>query len=394
MNCAEKSQLSSSSQKVQVQSWQTKNKGIEVDLVSKVTHTLDRITLPWMWLRDHCRCSACLTSTAQRECDVFIGWEKFRWEEVLVDTDIAGLIIQWQDNHRSYFSYDWLWGILHIENSVAVDPRKYWSDDLPSLDYRNVLGTDIGLRQLVEHIAQVGVCKVTGAKPSKAEAAQLIQRIAYLRQSHFGNLVEINPSSNSGYDETHLHTDGAFNYDPPGIKLVQCLDKNTSPCEMIFVDALALVDKMKSEAPQTLSLLQNNPVSYQYLRHDINLITSDPIVTLDSYDRLKRIRYNRKAQLPFSEQDLPKKQAFTTAFKQFESWVEEKSQQRKICLNPGEMVLWNNWRILHGGSAMNGNHHLAMCMANMEDFHSRLRIIQNKSDQRPVPQAREKKGGC
>ncbi|NEO80258.1 TauD/TfdA family dioxygenase [Moorena sp. SIO4G3] len=392
MNCAEKYQLSSSSQNVKVQSWQTSDKGIEVDFVSKFTNNFDRVTLPWMWLRDHCQCSECFTSSAQREYDVFIGWEKFRWEEVVVDTDTAGLIIQWQDNHKSYFSYDWLWGMLNLENSVAVDERKYWSDDLPSLDYRSVIDTDIGLRHLVEHLTKVGVCKVIGAKASKAEAAQLMHRIAYLRQSSLGNIIEIKPSINSDYDETHLHTDGAFNYDPPGIKLVQCLDQSTSPWEMIFVDGLALVDRIKSEAPQTLSLLQNNPVSYQYLRQDINLIASDPIVTLDSYDRLKRIRYNPKAQLPVAEQDLLNKQALQAALKQFEAWVEDQSQQRKLSLNSGEMVLWDNWRVLHGGSAMNGNHYLAMCTANMEDFHSRLRVIQNQSYQRPVPQAREKKG--
>ncbi|NEO96900.1 MAG: DUF971 domain-containing protein, partial [Moorea sp. SIO3G5] len=187
MNCAEKSQLSSSSQNVKVQSWQTSDKGIEVDFVSKFTNNFDRVTLPWMWLRDHCQCSECFTSSAQREYDVFIGWEKFRWEEVVVDNDTAGLIIQWQDNHKSYFSYDWLWGMLNLENSVAVDERKYWSNDLPSLDYRSVIDTDIGLRHLVEHLTKVGVCKVIGAKASKAEAAQLMQRIAYLRQSNWGD---------------------------------------------------------------------------------------------------------------------------------------------------------------------------------------------------------------
>lgn len=391
MNCTEKSQLSSFDT-LHIQSWQTGDKGIEVDYVSGVTNTLNRVSLPWMWLRDHCQCSSCFTATAQRECDVFIGWDNFRWEEIFVDTDTAGLIIRWQDNHKSYFSYDWLGKMLNIENSVAVDERIYWTNDFPSLDYRNVLDTDIGLKQLVESIAQVGVCKVTGATPSQTEAAQLMQRIAYLRQSHFGNLVEINPSSNSGYDQTQIHTEGTFNYDPPGIKLVQCLDKNTSPCELILVDGLALVDRIKREAPQTLHLLQNHRVSYQYLNQDINLIASDSVVTLDRYNRLKRIRYNRKTQRPFAEPYLAKKQAFTAAFEQFEAWIEQESKGRKLSLNPGEMVLWDNWRVLHGGGAMDGTHHLAVCLSNMEDFHSRLRVIQSKSDQRPVPLAREKKG--
>ena len=387
MNSAEKLQLSSSSQKIQVQSWNTSDKGIEVYFIPN----LDAIDFPWMWLRDHCQCSSCFTSTAQREYDAFIGWDKFKWEKVVVDTDSAGFIVQWQDNHTSYFSYHWLWEMLNTENFVPVDERRYWTNDLPIVDYQSVLNTDAGLRHLVEHLAQVGVCKVIGAKPSQAQVAQLMHRISYLRQSIFGDIIEIKPSSHLHYDETHIHTDGAFNYDPPGIKLVQCLEKSTSPCEIIFVDGLGLVDRMKSEAPPTLNLLQNCIVSYQYMSHDINLIASDSIVTLDRHNHLKRIRYNPKIKLPFVEQDAQKKQALQVALKQFDAWLLEESQQRKISLSPGEMVLWDNWRVLHGGSAMDGNHYLSVCMSNMEDFHSRLRVIRTKSDQRPVPQAREKR---
>ena len=391
MNCTEESLLSSSSVKFQVQSWHTSDKGIEIDLVSNVTKNLDKFSLPWMWLRDHCQCSSCFTTTAQRESDIFIEWDRFNWKKVDVETDSAGFLIQWQDEHTSYFSYQWLGKILNINNIVSVDDRKYWSNNLPTIDYQSVIDTDIGLKYLLENLAHFGVCKVIGAEPIKAQAGQLIQRFSYLRQSIFGDIVEIKPSSDSNDDQTHIHTDGTFNYDPPGIKLVQSLETNSVSCKMVFVDGLAVVDKIKNKSPQTLNLLQNEIASYQYIMQDINLIVSEPIVILDKNRCLQRIRYNPKLRVPFNETDVQKTQVLETLEKKFKEYIEEEAQKLTISLSSGEMVLWDNWRVLHGGSAMNGNHNLAVCIANMEDFHSRLRVIQNKNYQRPIPQPREKK---
>ena len=378
------------SQQVQVQSWHANDRGIEVYFDSEVTKNLDRFSFPWMWLRDHCQCNSCFTMTAQRESDIFIEWDRFDWKKVDIETDSAGFIIQWQDGHTSYFTYQWLEKILNLKNVASVDNRKYWSDNLPIVDYQSVIDTDTGLRSLVENLAHFGVCKVIGAVPIKAQAGQLIQRISYLRQSTLGDIVEIKPSSDSRDDQTHLHTDGTFNYDPPGIKLVQSLETNSPACEMVFVDGLAVVEKIKNKSPQTLNSLQNEIASYQYIRQGINLIASEPIVRLDKNCYLQRIRYNPKLRVSFNETDVQKKQVLETAERKFQEYIESESQKLIISLSAGEMVLWDNWRVLHGGSAMNGNHNLAVCIANMEDFHSHLRVIQNKNYQRPIPQPRQK----
>lgn len=386
MNCTEKDQLSSSKR---FQSWQTNSQGIEVYFDPKVTKNVAKVCFPWMWLRDHCQCSSCFTATAQRESDVFLEWDRFDWEKLDVETDSAGFIIQWQDGHTSYFADEWLEKML-IKNVAPIDNRKYWSDCLPIVDYQSVIDTDLGLRHLVENLAQFGVCKVTGAESIKAQASQLMQRISYLRQSVLGDIFEIKPSSDSNDDETHLHTDGTFNYDPPGIKLVQCLEKKTTSCQMVFVDGLAVVEKMKDESPQTLNLLQNEMASYQYIGQDIHLMASEPTVILDSNLCLKRIRYNPKLKLPLNKSDAQTKQAGEIAERKFKEYLEDEAFEQTISLSSGEMVLWDNWRVLHGGSAMNGNHHLAVCIANMEDFHSHLRVIQDQNYQRPVPQPRTK----
>jgi len=384
MNYIETDQLS---QSFPVKSWKTNHKGIEVNFLSKVNKDLDQVCLPWMWLRDHCQCPSCYTVTAQRECDVFIDWDNFEWQKVIVDTNSSGFVIQWHDKHISNFSYNWLGEILNIKNVLPPDEQKSWTNNLPILDYDHVLETETGLNDLLQHLTQEGICKVIGAKPSQDYPKQLMERISYLRNTILGNIVEIEPSTNGDYDESHLHTEGVFNYDSPGIKLVQYLGQNNLPCEMIFVDGCAVIDKMKNEQPQILDLLQNSIVSYRYLSQDIDLIASEPIINLEN-NRLKRIRYNPKLQLSLTEKELSQKQELQIALEQFQNLLNEESQQKTISLKQGEIIIWDNWRILHGGSLMNGNHHFAACLSNREDFDSCVRVNQNKSYKRPIPLAR------
>lgn len=375
------------SQTFQMKSWKINAQGIEVNFVSQVDNDVNKICLPWMWLRDHCQCRSCFTATAQRECDVFIDWDDFQWQKVIVDTNSSGFVIQWHDKHISHFSHNWLGEMLNIKKYVPQYQQKDWTNNLPILDYHYVLETETGFNDLLKHLTEEGICKIIGAKSSKDQARQLMQRISYLRQSIFGNIIEIKPSINGDYDESHLHTDGAFNYDPPGIKLVQYIATNDLPCEMIFVDGCAVIDKMKNEYPQMLNLLQKSIVSHRYLSQDIDLIASEPIINLEN-NLLKRIRYNPKLQVTFTVKEPLQEQELQIALEQFQTLIEEEYQQKTISLNLGEIVIWDNWRILHGGSLLNGNHHFAVCLSNKEDFDSCVRVNQNKSDKRPVPLAR------
>ena len=67
--------------------------------------------------------------------------------------------------------------------------------------------------------------------------------------------------------------------------------------------------------------------------------------------------------------------AFYQALRVFNRLIEDPDNQLKLRLEPGELVLFDNWRVLHGREAFEGKRQLIGCYFNREDFESRLRLL-------------------
>lgn len=48
----------------------------------------------------------------------------------------------------------------------------------------------------------------------------------------------------------------------------------------------------------------------------------------------------------------------------------------KHCLQPGNVVIYNNWRILHGRTQFTGKRYFGGCYISMSEFLSKARILQ------------------
>jgi len=65
--------------------------------------------------------------------------------------------------------------------------------------------------------------------------------------------------------------------------------------------------------------------------------------------------------------------ALYQAIKVFDSKANDHSMQWRQILEPGQMLVFDNWRILHGRAAFRGEREMAGCYVNREDYESKLR---------------------
>ena len=49
--------------------------------------------------------------------------------------------------------------------------------------------------------------------------------------------------------------------------------------------------------------------------------------------------------------------------------------QVRFTLVPGEVLVIDNWRLLHGRAEFDGERHVCGCYLNREDYESRLRVL-------------------
>ena len=97
-----------------------------------------------------------------------------------------------------------------------------------------------------------------------------------------------------------------------------------------------------------------------------------PIFKLDNKE-LVQVSFNNYDRTEFRiEEKVTNK--FYEAIKKFDELANSDKFQWRHILKPGELLIFNNWRILHGRGSFNGKRKMAGCYINMEDFISACKI--------------------
>ena len=108
----------------------------------------------------------------------------------------------------------------------------------------------------------------------------------------------------------------------------------------------------------------------KYVGDGVILEAKRPIFKLDN-EELVQVSFNNydRAEFRIEEKATNK---FYEAIKKFDELANSDKFQWRHVLKPGELLIFNNWRILHGRGSFNGKRKMAGCYINMEDFMSCL----------------------
>ncbi len=112
----------------------------------------------------------------------------------------------------------------------------------------------------------------------------------------------------------------------------------------------------------------------QYVGDGSHLMAARPVFRHDHEDALVQVSFNNYDRAPFL---LPPAEmvAFYDALRAFEALANDHRLQWRRVLRPGEAMLFDNWRVLHGRAAYSGHRRMAGGYVNREDFESRLRLF-------------------
>ena len=94
---------------------------------------------------------------------------------------------------------------------------------------------------------------------------------------------------------------------------------------------------------------------------------------LDDKNQITQISFNNYDRAPFRlNPELTK--IFYEAISLFDNLANSKQYQWRHILKPGELLIFNNWRVLHGRGSFNGKRKIKGCYINKEDFDSSCKI--------------------
>ncbi len=383
--------------------------------MTRLSNEGTQVTLRWndgtsscfhaIWLRDNCRCSHCgEPSTGRRtlrlsQIDLSVTLTDAR----LVQSGSGECIrVAWSDGHQGEFGTVWLKEHAYDARSRRMKSfhPALWTNGLrenpPSMPFEEVMTADSAFFDLLNIIKNHGLCLVDGASASPGTAEKLARRIGFLQTSNYGKVMDLiadkrHRSMANDADPLKPHTDEPYRASPPGILLFHCVEAGEDGVgTSTFLDGFEAAETLKREDPEGFSALtRNNQTFRRFFDGDVDLICEFPVISTDQFGNVCGVRVNDRVAAPTCI-DPGQITDYYRGMKRFLQLSEDPDRMIRKILEPGDIAIFDNHRILHGRTRLKfrGRRWLQWVQVERGDFYSTLRILSDKlernKDARPL----------
>ena len=335
-----------------------------------------------IWLRDHAKDKDSWDSRSnQRKIFTANLDPKLYIKEANLKDDGKSIDILWSDlkkpiNYPSSFFLKNFKTLKKNETNLKIWQKKDLGNDIYH-DFENVISKD-GYKTFLNKLHKFGFVVVQNCKTEMSSVEKIANKIGYVRETIFGGLWSFESNqdmADSAYTQEELrpHTDSTYSNDAPGLQLLLCCHYNATGGESIMVDGFKIAENIKQESKDLFNLLSEIEVKGQYIGDGVFLEAKRPILRLNDKRKLIQVSFNNYDRAEFRIED-KKTLNFYEAIRKFDLMADNKNFQWRHILKPGELLIFNNWRILHGRGAFKGERKISGCYINKEDFDSSCRL--------------------
>lgn len=300
--------------------------------------------------------------------------EEIAPQELGYDARRDALRVRWNDGSPvAHYTRSWL--AAHAYGRAAMR-----ADELPTSPERltRVVSAGASLAEEAAHaLAQVrrDGFAILRLQQTQEEALAATERWIeafsraglQLRPTHFGRIEDLRPdnTTNANNDQLgyttapiDLHTDQPFIAAPPRYQLLQGIVPAAQGGENAFVDAYLAARLLRAYDEEAHALLATTAVRFHRKQKAFESVIEAPILAYQDPDREQlegfcvRFSYFTLAphRLPFA-----KMKSYYRAYNQFARLVREPAHQVVAKLAPGDIVLYDNHRVLHARKPFSGS---------------------------------------
>jgi gamma-butyrobetaine dioxygenase len=360
---------------------------LETDPPRVIAQAATRTTdLPALWLRERCQDPANLDPDTQQRL-----FDPHRLPEDLALVRVEGAgenraRLSFSDGYSGEYELSRLADELGREDGLPQEIP--WRADLAldavSMDGRTLDEEEARLTA-VETFLTHGVVIMRNLATDPECILEVALRFGHVRETNFGRLFEVysRPGSNDlAYRPVPLgaHTDNPYREPVPGVQLLHCLVNETTGGWSTLVDSLSVAEALREEDPEGLQLLASTPVRFRFIDANEELIEQRPIVQRDINGRMTGMHYSPRLDY------LPLLDAATTrrlqrARRRLSELFADPRFELRFPLRAGELMMFNNSRVLHGRTAYDpneGRRHLQGCYIDLDGPRSLYRTLGRK----------------
>jgi trimethyllysine dioxygenase len=276
--------------------------------------------------------------------------------------------------------------------------QHFWGSEikeaLPTIAYEDIMASDEGVGRWLTQIHTYGFSLVDGTPIDPDKTQSLLERIAFIRQTHYGGFYDFTADLAHGdlaYTNIALppHNDTTYFSDPAGLQMFHLLEFDGTGGESLLVDGFKAAKQLRQDHSKAYSTLSRVRVPTHSAGDIDKCITPSigggafPILNHDpATGLLSQVRYNnedRSTMTTFT--DDRELEEFYEALQIWHALLVSKEMMLQFPMKPGQALIFDNWRVLHGRTAFDATkRRICGGYVNMDDYQSRRRLTTRGRD--------------
>jgi gamma-butyrobetaine dioxygenase len=275
-------------------------------------------------------------------------------------------------------------GRLRTVLGTAAHPTELWPTPGPiaaawPLPFKDYLGDDAARREVLARVRRWGLAFLdsVGREPGAVERA--VEAFGFVRETNYGRTfdVRIEPKAgNLAYTDRplDLHTDNPYRDPVPTVQLLHAIVADADGGETVFVDGFAHAEALRREAPAAFERLACTPVRYSFADETgARWSHQAPVLGVTAAGEVEVVRLNHRS-LDLAHGEPEAVDAWYDAYLAYYRRLHDPAAAFGRRLAPGEMVIFDNRRIVHGRRALASDspRWLQGCYADMDGLAATL----------------------
>ncbi|KAG7284790.1 hypothetical protein NEMBOFW57_009402 [Staphylotrichum longicolle] len=330
--------------------------------------------VPHLWLRDSCACAHCVDPDSGQKNFSTTDLPDVPTLESAEVTPDGSLQLVWANDapsggaaHTTVYAAQEVEDLLHTrwqrgrvaERDDAIPWNRSMYEGLLAegrcrVSYKDWIAGGAEFWAALIDLRQTGLIFVTDVPSDETEVERIATRIGPLMHTFYGWTWDVRSkpqAENVAYTSKFLglHQDLMYHDPVPGLQLLHCLHNSCEGGESLFSHGVRAAYEMKLDQPDAYDTLRKTRAWFGYHKGEHHYIAARPTIMTSADAHPRETRWAPPFQITFPPHHrgarmLDWKRAATA----FQTIVEAERNMVEVKLKPGECVIFENRRVLHG----------------------------------------------
>jgi len=362
-----------------------------------------------VWLRDHC--PLCINKdTKQREVDT-ASISTCNDESAALEVAVCGdrVHVDFASGHRSNFASKWLkenaYWFSHRQSQkdsardTVFNPKKIlWNNSTfcptnTEVSFAKLERSDAALLKSLTALETHGIAYISQCPITMDGTERVANRIGRVRETLYGRMWDTAPKdvpNDTAYTNVGLglHTDCTYMRDPPGLQMLHCVAQAEEGGENTFVDGFNALGTLRSDHPDAFDFFASTSLPFYCVDLPVHLKMVSPVIdfgySCDDDDtqaasrrEVTQLRFNNSDRGVLSHLSPNQIQNFYEYWPLLSSLIHDEEAILKFRMSPGDVVIFDNHRVLHGRESFVGFRNMLGCYFDRDEWESRLRVLRS-----------------